>query len=409
MQNNLIDKSLFTNGTEPWPNQVFNKDFDAYFLVSYPQYFLNQNDYNIFDPFDFLNNLSEKNIYISSPNGISNLVFSLNADWNRQLYYDAYQQNIGDERFLFWKSENEKWAMVSDAKYNVAVIGIDWRYADQVPFFFNQCLLSPNQFLEKVALQKHAAIFLKNYKPAAILTVGAPEENPIWQKYYFQCHVDNENDKLFYWPQFEKIFNIFHPALKHCKSLDMYADQALGRRYWMNKQWYGSYKNAPVGGWQKYSNANCNKVANKFLNNNEHLRLAFEGKKAESEAMYIANKKGLIEFFTFWIYASVQKVAQKGGASDFYFQTTLHSFSTKENLYNQVFEFCFNKSLLNEAIVNKIVGELAKIGFALKVHLIEAPYVSATFTEDAPLAISRMYSAVPDLVTDKNLMKVGRV
>jgi hypothetical protein len=25
------------------------------------------------------------------------------------------------------------------------------------------------------------------------------------------------------------------------------------------------------------------------------------------------------------------------------------------------------------------------------------------------LAISRMYSAVPDLVTDKNLMKVGRV
>jgi hypothetical protein len=397
MTNHLIDTDLFTDGIEPWVNQVFKKDFDAYFFLSHPAFQYSPNEPNIFDPFSFLNNLREKNIYISSPTGKRNLVFALNSDWNRQLYYDAYRENIADERFLFWQSENEKWAMVSDDKHKVAVIGIDWNLSDQVPLFFNQCLLSPIEFLQKIGKEAHEAIFLKNYQPTSILTKGN-SDNPLWVKYYFQCHVENENDKLFYWKQFEQIFNTIHPVLKHCKSLDMYADQAFNRRYWMNKQWYSSGKNAPVGGWQKYSYANCEKVANKFLNDNEHLRLAFEGKKEESEALYIANKKRLIEFFNFWIYASLEKVPYKGGQSDFYFQTGMYSFGNKNREFNQNFEFCYKKSLLDDAIVEKMVNQLAKIGFALKIHRLEKPYKFATFTRDKTMKIETMYSALPDLI-----------
>ena len=404
MNNNLIDSDLFIEEIEPWVNQVFKKDFDAYFFLSHPPFQYNPNELNVFDPFDFLNNIEEKNVYITSPTGKNNLVFSMNNDWNRQLYFDAYKQNITDERFLFWKSENEKWAMVSDAKHEVAVIGIDWNLADQVPLFFNNCLLSPIQFLQKTGKKEHESTILENYKPSSMLIEG-DSENPLWVKYYFQCHVENENDKLFYWQQFEQIFPIIHPVLKHFKSVDMYADQAFCRRYWQNKQWYKSYKNAPVGGWQKFSHANCEKVANKFLNNNEHLRLAFEEKTEESEALYVANKKGLIEFLTFWIYASINKVAQRGGKSDFYFQTGMYSFGNKNGEYNQNFEFCYNKSLLDEVMVENMVEHLARIGFALKVHKLEKPYKFATFTNDSPLKIDGMYGALPDLVNDKDLLK----
>jgi hypothetical protein len=408
MNKSLIDMSLFLNGIEPWPNQVFNKTFDAYFLLTYPPFYLNTNDENIFDPFDLLNNLDEKNIYVSDAEGKSKLMFALDSNWNRQLYYDAYKSKISEKRFLFWESDNDKWAMVSDAKYQVAIIGIDWKLANQIPLFFQQNLLSPIQFLEKVRMQKHEAIFFKNYKPASILTEGNIH-NPVWIKYYFQCHVENENDKLFYWQQFEKIFHTIQPALKHCKSIDMYADQALSRRYWRNKQWYSSSKIAPVGGWQKYTYANCNKVANKFLNDNEHLCLAFAGRHNESEDLYIANKKGLIEFFTFWIYASLNKVAFKGGQSDFYFQTTLHSFSNKETLYNQNFEFCYKKNLISESEINRIVDELSTIGMALKIHRLEMPYTFAHYTNNEPLQITSMYSALPDLKTNKDLHQQTRI
>ncbi len=405
MKNKLFDIALFADGAEPWPNQVFLKDFDAYFFLSHPAFHYSPNEYNIFDTFDFLNNLQEKSIYISSATSKSNLVFALKSDRNRQLYYEAYKQNITDERFLFWQSENERWAMVSDEKHKVAVIGIDWDIAAEIPFFFQQCLLSTTQFLQKIGKENQGAIFLKNYQPATILTEGN-SENPSWVKYYFQCHVKNENDKLFYWPQFEKIFNTIQPILKDFKRVYMYAEQAFVRWYWQNKQWYSTGKTAPVGGWQKYSYKNCEKVANKFLNENEHLQLAFEEKKEESEALYIANKKGLIEFYTFWVYASLQKMQQSFGRSDFYFQTTQHYFGNKNEAFNQNFEFCYKKELLNENDVENLVRQLAKIGFALKIHKIEKPYIFATYTKTEPLRIEGMYRALPDLETDNDLYKL---
>ena len=136
MSNNLINKDLFTEGIEPWPNKVFKKDFDAYFFLSHPAFQYSPNESNIFDPFNFLNNLQEKQIYISSPTS-GHLVFALNSDWNRQLYFEAYKQNIAEKRFLFWQGKNEKWAMVPDEKHKVAIIGIEWTICDEVHFFFN--------------------------------------------------------------------------------------------------------------------------------------------------------------------------------------------------------------------------------------------------------------------------------
>jgi hypothetical protein len=404
MRHDLIDIDLFEDGVEPWPNQVFKKDFDAYILLSYPAFEYNPNEHNIFDPFSFLNNIGEKNLFITSPSGSSR--HSFNYEDDRQFYFTAYKENIKEDRFLFWYGDHDRWAMVSDAKCKVAVIGIDWDICGEPGFFYPQCLLSPIQFLEKVGKQKHLDIFMKNYQPSKVLTDGH-DKNPMWVKYFFQCHVKNENDKLFYWPQFEKIYNAIHPLLKHFKSLDMYASQAFERRYLRSKQWYSSGINAPIGGWQKYSHKNCEKVANKYLNDNEHLRLRFEGKTALSDALYLASKKGLIEFFTFWIYASLNKVSHKGGQSDFYFLTTLHSFGNKNDEYNQNFNFSYRKDLLNESDVENLISELGKIGFAVNIYKVEKPYIFAVFAKDKPLHTEGIYGgATQGFESFDNLIRI---
>jgi hypothetical protein len=401
MEKSLFDISLFLHGVEPLPNQVFHKDFDAYFFLEYPPY-----QYQItegYNPFPFLNNINEETIFVNNPEGTHNLNYKINkTTWNSEPFYEAFKQTFSVDRFLFWQSENDKWAMVSDAKHKIAIVGIDWNFADQVPLFNQQCMLSPAQVLKTLNLEKHQNIFLKNYTPSTNLIEGN-DQNPLWVKYYFRCHVDAENDKFFYWEHFERLYYAITKALAGFKNIDMYADQAFDRRYKMNNQIYSSGKNAPVGGWQKYSYNNCKKVATKFLTNNLHLQLKFEGKNDEAEALYLANKNGLIEFMNFWIYATLEKTIKKGYASDFYFLTGFYSFGNFDTEFNQNFEFSYKKSTLNEDIVAVLIEELMVLGFAKKVYKIEQPTVFANYSLDKPLQIEGIYSMVPDFDNKKNL------
>jgi phosphatidylglycerophosphatase A len=403
MEKSLFDVSLFLNSIEPLPNQIFSKDFDAYFFIEYPPCQYIKTD--VYNPFPFLNNIDDETIFVRNPEGTHTLNYKIDkTTWDTEPYYVAFKQTFPIDRFLFWQSENDKWAMVSDDKHKIAIVGIDWHLADQVPLFNQNCQLSPAQVLKILNLEKHKDIFLRNYAPSANLTKGN-DQNPLWIKYYFKCHVDTENDKLFYWKHFELLYHAIVKALSHFKSIDMYADQALERRYKMNKQIYSSGKNAPVGGWQKYSYDNCKKVATKFLTHNQHLQLKFEGKIDEAEALYMANKNGLIEFMNFWIYATLEKTTKKGYASDFYFLMGLYSFGNFETEFNQNFEFSYKKSTLNEDTVAVLLDELIALGFAKKVYKIEQPKVFAKYSPDKALQIEGIYGMVPDFDNKKSLIK----
>jgi hypothetical protein len=396
MPQTTIDTNLFTNGTEPWPNQVFQQDFDAYFLLSYPPFQFQKTE--VHNPFSFMNNLGEYTVYVQTPDGSNFINHHMPVgQYDYQIFYDKLNATLSEERFLLWEGERGKWAMVSDGKHKVCVLATDWKTASQVEMFYSQCLLSPKQFLEIVGLEKHERIFLKNYAPSKNLIDGNMA-NPIWRKYYFQCHVEDENDKLFYWPQFEQLYNATSALLKPCKGIDLYACQAFDRRYWQNKQWYSSGSFAPVGGWQNFNLKNCEKVATKFLTQNAHLVLAFEGKKEESEALIIANKKGLIAFYGFMIYANREKQKTKGGAADFVFNMELHGHSNKDVVHNQNFEFFFKEDLLEADAIEKYVEALKTFCHVRLVHEVRQPSVYAIYTADKPLQIHGIYAFVPALV-----------
>ena len=370
--------------------QVFNKKFDAFFFLNFPKPndFDGVNSLNI--PCFFLNNIKQRNIYVSNDSGTKNLQYCFNQiSWDvREDFVKKFNDKIGDEQLLFWHSEQENWGMISDAKTEFALIGINWDIADQIKLFYEYFLISPNQAIEKLSLQDFREYFFKNYTPKEVLGKGN-DANPMWVKYIFDCQVKNENDKLFYWKQFEPLYFSVTKMLKGLKGIDMYADQAFWRQYYRLKQWYTTGKNAAVGGWQVFSHKNCYKVATKFLTDNLHLQLRFDGKHEEADKLIRESKIGLISFTSLWIYATKEKQTQKGCSSDFYFKISGNGLGRNE-VVNQQFEFYLNENLIAPNRVEEFIDELMKIGFVNKVYKLRRPNIFAKYVMDKPIEIISM-------------------
>ena len=385
---NLFNRQSF-KAERPFLNQVFKKEFDAYFFLNFPKTnnFDGVKSHNL--PCFFLNNIKQRNIYISNIDGTKNLNYTFKLNWEeREDFIKNFNDKIEEEQFLFWCSEKEKWAMISDSNSEFALIGINWEIADQVKLFYEYFLISPNQAIEKLQLQEYSDEFLNIYKPKEVLQLGN-ELNPIWIKYIFDCHVEHENDKLFYWAQFEPLYFSLTKVLEGLKGIDMYADQAFWRQYYRLKQWYTTGKNAAVGGWQAFSHKNFHKVATKFLTDNQHLQLQFEGKYEEANNLIKESKSGLISFTNFWIYANKEKQTQKGYVSEFYFKI-LGNGANKKDLINQQFEFYLRENFIENQKIEEFINELIEIGFAKKVYKLRRPNIFANYANEKTMEIVSM-------------------
>lgn len=385
----IFNKQIFKT-EKPFLHQVFKKEFDAFFFLNFPKQidFDGENSHNL--PCFFLNNIKQKNIFIANDSNSKNLnyCFQKISSEVREDFIKEFKSKIGDEQFLFWHSEQENWAMISDSKSEFALIGINWEIADQVKLFYEYFLISPKQAIEKLQLQEFSNDFFNIYKPKSVIEKGS-EINQVWTKYIFNCHVENENDKIFYWKQFEPLYFSLNKVLKGLKGIDMYADQAFWRQYYRLNQWYTTGKKAAVGGWQAFSHKNCQKVATKFLNENKHLQLQFDGKYEEADKLIRESKNGLIGFSFFWIYANSKKQSQKGYHSDFYFKIS-DGGSGKKNSVNQQFEFYLKEDLIDSNKIDEFIAELLEVGFVNKVYKLRKPYIFTKYEMDQPIEIITM-------------------
>jgi hypothetical protein len=406
----MFDKDIFQLTSEPWPNQVFSKDFDVYFFLKFPHNEYGEGGY--LRPFGLMNNLEDKWLYIESTNGNMQLKMNVNEFKGLDDYTNRYESiGLHEERFLFWYSEHEKWAMVSDQKYGICIYGMDYRLAYHLGYFFIDSFISPNAFLEKAGLENHLDIFIKNYKPSQLLYEGN-KENDMWVVTYLQCHVPTEDDKFFYWKNFEPFTNTILKLLNGCKSIYMWPNQVWERRYWQNKQWYSTGKNAATGGWQKFTYTNCEKVSTKFLDDNEHLRLAFEGDLEGSEQLYRAKKEGLIKFYGFNIYANKYtncKAYYFG--EDFNVSSGLYDNGEKADQYNQNIRITYRKSSFDPKHIDEAIESLKDICYVKKITTEEHPMTFVEFSKDEPVKMHSMVSYIPKgvraLIYDKIEYKQG--
>ena len=373
----LFKKSIFRKN--PFLNQVFNKNFDSFFFLNFSVEKEFKGNSFLYVPHSFINNINDKGLFIDSTQNNKKLEYIFNNDWNVNDFIIKFKETIGNQKTLFWSSESEKWGMITDTENEVAIIGADWNIVDQIDLFFKDFYIPPNEFFKKIKLKNSFNSLLKNYKPKKILTIGDDKENPLWEKYFFECYVENEEDKIFYWKQFELFYDSLSKLLVNFKGKDMYADQGFWRQYLMNNSYYTTGKNAPVGGWQIFSHKNCKKVSTKFLPKNEHLILEFEGKMDQFNQMMRKSNDGLIRFGDIWVYGNIEKQKIKGQSSDFYFQTK--SFGGKNSEVNQRLEITFNKSLIGNKYLRDFIEEIKHIGRVKKIYKVTTPKLSVLFSE----------------------------
>ena len=90
--------------------------------------------------------------------------------------------------------------------------------------------------------------------------------NEMYVAYCLNSNTISEKDKLQYWPQQKKLFDLLKPLIKNWKIKKMNSSQSLERTYVRGGTTYTTGKNAPVGGLQNYSLDNIEKVSTKYLN-----------------------------------------------------------------------------------------------------------------------------------------------
>jgi hypothetical protein len=380
----FFDTQLLESGQDPWLHNVFTKTFDAYFFIEYPHL---RNAHEPIELFDFTTNFQEKTLYVESLNPDRQIEHFYNQRYS-DVFFDIFKEkDMAAERFLFWRGESGLWAMFSDTESKIAVIGVDWRqaYSGSVTMMFRDFIIPIPKLQEKLP-EIDILKVLSNYAPSKILTEGN-DENPLMVKYYFESNPKTEDDKLFYWAQFEPLYNILSATISDFKLVKMWACQHFNRLYRMKNQIYSSGSNAPVGGWQKFSHANCHKVATKFLTNNKHLQLQFEGKQDEAQALYFQSKKGLVEFYAWWLCAHPQD--KEGGVesawNDFYFLLDC----------NCIFQFFYRKGVIDEVKIQKLYDELMRIGSVSKVFKVEKPNLHFAYDADGVAGVHSMYGFVP--------------
>jgi hypothetical protein len=382
----IFNLDIFTKNLEPWAYNIFSQPYDAYFFIDYPHLRYTNEPIELFD---FTTNFQEKTLFVHTLNPAKKIAFFYNRRYDPAFFEEFKEKQLANERFLFWHGETGLWAMFSDTKTNIALIAVnwEWQYSSSVQMFFAEQIMPLPQLKTKLQGIVDLKTVLTNYAPSKILTEGSPE-NPIWVKYYFECKHHSENDKLYYWEQFEKLYQILQKTIKDFKMVKMWACQHFDKLYKMKGQLYNSGSNAPVGGWQKFSYENCKKVATKFLTDNAHLQLQFEGKQNEALPLYLKSEKGLIRFFAWWLYANKEIKASKifEGINDFFFLL--------ENEGN-TFQFFYRKGIIEETDIQILYAELLKIGFVSKVYKDEAPNIHFKYDIDGMAQILGTYGYIP--------------
>jgi hypothetical protein len=373
-------RTEFLSGTrQPFSEPVFRTQPDAAFLLRLPARLAD--DFEWWPLTVLLNNVDETVIHWwRSVDGTSESGSVSCADRT----YTAPPACTGGQRgVLCLTGQTGSWGLCLDLDSGVAVLGLARGAAR------NQAVIYQNNWMSRadaaLAANVDAQALAWVEMPASYFVEGATE-NPLWHKWCFVCHVEDENDKLFYWPQLERFYDCLTPAMAGWRFQKMLPSQGFWRRVGPVAALRVTGSNAPVGGWQQFTQANCERVATKFLTENEHLRLRFDGRSDEAFALYPRERPGVIDVSFFWLRAARGQRRSPEHAAELYFVLP-HGGATRADACNQYFEFFVRSDVMDGSSAASIVDQLAAIGRAIEVYETERP---ERFWELGPGGIGRI-------------------
>lgn len=297
--------------SQPWSVSPFERTFDAYFFLDGAPWY--DDDWqithltswpNVYPPQSLSCRLVDGST-ISCPAGRT---FDVCQRW----LHEIRRRNASLQAPMRWHGETDQWAMAIDERTGIALLGVDHGIERDLQVLFADKVISPTVAAARLGLDPQ--VLAATYRPSPWFT-SPNVDNPEWVKFVFAGHVEHEDDKLFYRPQFERFHQAMSGALDDFAYIRMLSAQALWRA--VRKRPGGEMlrrtgTNAPVGGWQAFNRANCHKVATKFLTDNRHLQLRFENRDAEADALFPLDRGTLPSLQFFWLRALANQSAKPG-------------------------------------------------------------------------------------------------
>jgi hypothetical protein len=387
-----FDRIALIGGLWPTDRSVFARPFDVSLFLRLDDRLASDDEW--FSLRNLVNNSRDTTLHFlhvpSAPSGASSGVSSGTAEFH-QAWSPAPSWVGGRDGITCITGNSNSWAMCVDNRNGVTVLGLDRSVAATQRVIFQNNWMTASEAAN--AIGDDATRLSERYAPSPWFTTPSAL-NPLWRKWCFVCHVDREDDKLFYRPQFEQLFAAIDPLIARWPFRRMLSSQARWRRVGGDDALRITGTEAPVGGWQNFTPANCHKVATKFLTDNQHLQLRFDGRADESAALYPRQPPGLIDLSFFWLRAARTPRRSPDGPAELYLVMP-DSGRTRADPCNQYFELFALGDALNVDDLERVVDQLAVIGRATAIHQTSRPHEFYELDRRGSGQISSIYSCGP--------------
>ena len=185
----------------------------------------------------------------------------------------------------------------------------------------------------------------------------AGHNGDIFDCYAFICKVNHEQDKIYYWKQWEKFYHVLDPLIDTWKFKKVDFEQNFEMLLKSPKD--GPYKltikKASTGGFRTWNYQNNFEITTKYLSKNDHLIYSFNNYGKFPIDFFPADKSGLINIFHGWVIASSDKRKKTNEIMDLYIKignlNRVHENSTNQYLYVFVKQNSFKKDLFQKFLI----------------------------------------------------------
>jgi hypothetical protein len=198
--------------------------------------------------------------------------------------------------------------------------------------------------------------------------------NQTFTNYSLLCKVPTEDDKLYYWENFQKLIPFLDPIMKKFKTTKVISWQHFEKIKWNKKEQINrsSSSAAPTGG---SNNTWCfddlKKIFNVYLNDRTFHYHCWNGKNEEIKIPPV-NKRGYPFHYSTTILGNIAKI-KPDASTDWYNRTTdfrfqiPYYFGQFENS-NMLVEFCFRDGWLSKEEMDTLVLCISEVCFCHTIY-----------------------------------------
>jgi hypothetical protein len=252
-----------------------------------------------------------------------------------------------------------------------------------------------------------------------ILSINNTEYNnapnhQIFVQYCLRCHVQSENDKIFYNKQMMQLYQLLRPIIAPWKfkrvATDVAKFRAISKKPNANGAVRITGKPAPNGGTRNvFTEANFHKVSTLHLSPNTNLVNSFN-LDYDQGLIYLKHPEGLPNVFKMEIYGRKNNIKTPNWTYDYC--TPMHFFlycdnylnHNKNEPHNQRINIWMPRNLMPQNAMDQLIRQIGQLAFATQIHKSETAWSGITIeAENGNIAMNyRINENIEEAINGEN-------